>query len=162
MADAAESTVDVEVPAAPSKGRGRLIVVAAAALALLTGLGGAGWFFFLRPHGEPAPPPAHVEEEVRATLPLGSVVVNMKGEARRYLRASVSLGLPSANKLKEIEELKPQLLDLCIAVLSSTEAETLLSAKGREEVKEALVQRIRKEPGLKDVVRVYFTEFVVQ
>src|SRR5205809_707424 len=91
MADAAESTVDVEIPAAPSKGRGRLIVVVAAALALLTGLGGAGWFFFLRPHGAPAP--AHVEEEVRATLSLGSLVVNMKGEARRYLRAPVSLGL---------------------------------------------------------------------
>ena len=160
MADAVETAVAAEIPVAPSKGRGRLIVVVAAAFALLTGLGGAGWFFFLRPHGAPAP--AHVEEEVRATLPLGSLVVNMKGEARRYLRASVSLGLPSASKLKEVEELKPQLLDLCIAVLSSTEAETLLSAKGREEVKEALVQRIRKEPGLKDVVRVYFTEFVVQ
>ena len=96
---------------------------------------------------------------------MGQILASLKHdlrEARRYLRASVSLGLPSASKLKEIEELKPQLLDLCIAVLSSTEAETLLSAKGREEVKEALVQRIRKEPGLKDVVRVYFTEFVIQ
>src|SRR5712691_9489077 len=42
MADAVDTAVAAEIPAAPSKGRGRLIVVVAAALALLTGLGRAG------------------------------------------------------------------------------------------------------------------------
>src|SRR5262245_29112629 len=103
MSDAVETIETTEAPP-PVKRRGRLLPILAGVV-LLAALGGGGWYLF-RPRGE-APATTAVEEEVRGTFSLGSVVVNLKGEARRYLRVSVSLGLPSEKLVKVAEEARP-------------------------------------------------------
>jgi flagellar FliL protein len=156
-------------PAAPApSGKGKtLIVMAVAGLVLVAGLGGAAWFFvlpkFLHPPGpetaeaKPAP-----ELPVKATVPLGSVVVNVKGEGRRYLKVSVDVGVTDAKEAKEVEERKPQVLDLLITVLSSKDVSELTSGEGRAALKEELLAGMRDEVGLEHVSRVFFTEFVIQ
>jgi flagellar protein FliL len=148
-------------PAAPKRGRLKLVIVGVVAL---LGLGGAGWFlaprFLGRAHTAAEAKPAPVV--VKATVPLEPVVVNLTGETRRYVRIGVSLGVPAPKDVKEVEESKAQLLDLVIGVVASQAAERLVSAEGREEIKHHLLERIHEELKLEKVARVYFTEFVIQ
>jgi flagellar FliL protein len=157
-APAVEATPAPSAP--PRRSRLTLIVVGVVGLA---GLGAGGWF--LAPRFLHRPPPAEAKPApvaIKATVPLGAVVVNLLGENRRYARVALSLGVPAAKDVKEVEESKAQLLDLVIAVLSSRSAEKLTSEDGREEVKTELLERIHKELELERVARVYFTEFVIQ
>jgi flagellar basal body-associated protein FliL len=165
MSDDAQSLAPAaEAAPAPPAPRRRGLVKIAVALVVLGGLGAAGWIAvprFLKRSPAPAEAkPAPVS--VKATVPLGAVVVNLAGESRRYVRVGVSLGVSAVKDVKEVEEAKAQLLDAVIAVLASRNADTLVTEHGREEVKAELIERAHKELALESVVRVYFTEFVIQ
>jgi flagellar FliL protein len=148
--------------AAPPKKRGFLIGLVVGVVVL--GAAGAGAWFFVLPkyfgtaHAKAAPPPP----TVKATVPLGAVVTNLKGEARRYVRVGVSLGVEDAHESKEIEEHKSQLLDLLIGVFSSAELEELTSEEGKSELKDTILERIHEDLHMKKILKVYFTEFVIQ
>jgi flagellar basal body-associated protein FliL len=153
-------------PAAPHpKGNGRFILVAVVGLVLVGGLGAGGWLLYPRLFGKGPGAPAAVkhEEPVKATAPLGSVVVNIgRPDSRRYLKVGVELGLATAKDVKEMEETKARVLDLLITVLSTTPMETLSEGEKRGELKQALLERIHKDLGLTKVRQVYFTEFMIQ
>jgi flagellar basal body-associated protein FliL len=150
--------------AAPPPRKSPLLLYGAAGLLLLGALGAGGWFLYPRFFGaaKPGAAEAKVEVPIKATVPLGAVVVNLAGDPRRYLRVAVGLGVPGPTEAKEVEEMKPQLLDLLIGVLASADADALLSEEGRAELKAELLSRIREELRLESVRRVYFTEFVIQ
>jgi flagellar protein FliL len=152
---------DGEAPLPEPAGRGRLVILLVVGVLLLGGLGAGAWLFVPRLYGggEPAEPPVVM---VKATVPLGAVVVNLNGEDRRYLRVGVSLGVPDAKQVKEVEEHRSQLLDLVISVFSAAEVEELTSEEGKAEIKRALVERMHEELHLESIARVYFTEFVIQ
>ena len=154
---------DISVLNAPDGARKRsLLVPILVAIIVAGGLSGAGWFFvapkLLAAQAKAAP----AEPPVKVTVPLGPIVVNLPGEARRYLRVGVSLGVPAAADGKEIEEHKSQLLDLFISVFSAAAMDTLTSDDGKLGLKEELLKRMHDELQLKKVARVYFTEFVIQ
>lgn len=162
-----------EAPAAPAAGeesppakrKTPLLLYAAVGVVLLGLLGAGGWFLVPRflGAGKTGHAEAKPEEAVKATVPLGAVIVNIAGtEARRYLKVGVELGVPGPKDVKAVEEWKPQLLDLLITVLSATPLEALSTGEGRAELKRALLARIRNDLGLKKVSQVYFTEFVIQ
>lgn len=158
-----EPPPELVTPPEPPKKRSPLLLYGAVGLVVLAGLGAGGWFLVPRVSGaKPATPEAKVEEPIKATAPLGAVLVNLGGETRRYLRVAVHLGVSNPKDIKAIEEAKPQILDLIITVLSSAEVDTLASEDGRAELKEELLGRIREDLGLTKVGRVYFTEFVIQ
>ena len=154
--------VETEAPVRKKRG---LLLPLIIGVVVLAGLGAGAWFFVVprflgTAHAKPAPPPP--PPPVKVTIPLGAVVVNLNGEARRYLRVGVSLGLPAEKDAKEIEEHKSQLLDLLISVFSTAEIPTLTTEEGKAELKEALLERMHEELHLEKVIRVYFTEFVLQ
>jgi flagellar FliL protein len=153
----------VEAAAAAAPKRRGLLVLLVVGVVVLGALGAGAWFFLPRFLGTgQAKAAAPAEPVVKATVALGAVVVNLNGEARRYLRVGVSLGVPAPADAKEVEEHKSQLLDLLISVFSAAEVETLTSEEGKSELKDELLSRMREELHLKKVARVYFTEFVLQ
>lgn len=163
---AAEPPAADDAPSAPAPPLWQQPLIRWAAIGVI-GLGVLGtgaWLVLPRVlgRGEGRVAEATVEEPVKATVPLGAVVVNLHGEGRRYLRVGVSLGVTSPKETKEVEEAKAQLLDLLISVLSSAPEERLASEPARSELKKALLARVRDELGLKKVARIYFTEFVLQ
>jgi flagellar FliL protein len=134
-------------------------------LAVVLGLmGAAAWLFPPRFLGQrESAPHAGPETTVKATLPLGSVIVNIAGsEARRYVKVTIELGVANAKDIKEVGERKPQLLDLFVTILSTTTFETLDSGDGRKALKRELLAKIHDELDLKKVAAVYFTEFLIQ
>jgi flagellar FliL protein len=78
------------------------------------------------------------------------------------LKVSVDVGVTDVKAVKEVEEHKPQVLDLLITVLASKDVGELSSIEGRGELKEELLTGIRDGLGLEAVRRIYFTEFVIQ
>ena len=147
--------------AAPPKKRGLLVGIVIGAVALAA-LGGGAWFMLPKLTGtaQAKTPPA--ERPVKVTTPLGAVVVNVKGEGRKYLRVGISLGLSAPADAKHVEEHKPQLLDLLISVLSATDVDTLTSDEGKTKLKDELLEQMHTTLHLENVLRVYFTEFVIQ
>jgi len=134
-------------------------------LVLLALLGGGGWFFAARFRAPSTTAEAEAKREprVKATLSLGSVVVNIgPPETRRYLKVGVELGVPDAKDTKEVEEHKAQILDLLISVFATSSLEVLGSEEGRTGLKKTLIARIHEELELEKVTRVYFTEFMIQ
>jgi len=97
----------------------------------------------------------------RATVPMGSVVVNL-GETKNYVKVALELGVADVEDAKAVADAKARVLDLLITMLSTTPAETLGSGEGRTELKEELLAKIREELGQHKVSGVYFTEFVIQ
>lgn len=153
------------------KGTSKLLLGLIVGVVLLGGLGGAAWFLaprLLRSTGDhggtgtAASPAGEPKIEVKTTVPLGPVIVNLAGEERRYAKVAVDVGVPSEHDAKEVEEHKAQLRDLVISMISGLELEELISPEGREELKEELLSRIHDEIHLEKVGGVYFTEFVIQ
>jgi flagellar basal body-associated protein FliL len=159
-----ESTVDPSTSATaqpPSRMSRWLIVGVVFGLLGMAGIGAGAWFLLPRGGARVAKAVA-VEPEIKVTVPLGAVVVNLSGETRRYLRVGVSLGVPANSDARVIEEHKSQLLDLFIAVLSAAQPDSLTSPEGKAAMKDTLLSRIHEELHLSKVGRVYFTEFVIQ
>jgi flagellar protein FliL len=152
---------DAEVPVEAKKSS-RLVLAIVGAVAL-AGLGGGAWFVMPRLFAKAsAHAEAPAEIPVKAVAPVGPVVVNLAGEARRYVKVSVELGVAGPKDVKEIEEHRSRVLDLVITVLSEKDAATLTSSEGRAALKDELLDRIHEELGLERVARVYFTEFMIQ
>ena len=155
-----EPVEDPEVPVETSKRP--LPLLAIVGVVVLAVLGGGAWFLAPRLFNGGAHAQAPVEIPVKAVAAVGPVVVNLAGEARRYVKVSVELGVAGPKDVKEVEEHRSRVLDLIITVLSEKDAATLTSSQGRAELKEELLDRIHEELGLERVGRVYFTEFMIQ
>jgi flagellar FliL protein len=165
MSDGTIVTTDPAVlePAAEATGRksSRLVLLVIGVL-VLGGLGTGAWLLVPKFFGPHAQSSARVEVPVKATVPLGAVVVNLNGEARRYLRVGVSLGVADPKDGQVIEEHRAQLADLLISVLAATAVDVLTSDEGKTKLKQELLTRMREQLALDKVGRVYFTEFVIQ
>lgn len=161
MAPPAKREPEAEAtPAAPAKGKSKLIVIAAAAVVLLGGGGAGAWYFLLRPapvaakEDPAAKPPEHV-------VKVGTIVVNVAGsEGRRYLRATIEVG-GSAKAAAHIEHGKAPLVDAAISVLAGKDLALLLDVEKRGGLRDELRERLDKAAH-GGVTHVFLTEFVVQ
>jgi flagellar FliL protein len=153
---------EAEAPEAPPRRPLPRLALLAGALVLVLAGGGAGaWFFLHRPapggtpKAEAAQPPEHV-------VKLGTVVVNVAGtEGRRFLRATLELGL-GAKEAKRVEELRAPLVDAAIGVLGEKPLGSLLQPAEREGLRRELRARLNGAVGGRGVTHVFLTEFVVQ
>lgn len=101
--------------------------------------------------------------EVGLMFPLETFTVNLLSESgRRYLKCELNLEMGGKELSPELEEKKPVFRDIIIRILSSKSLEEISTAKGKEKLKEQIVNEINLR--LKDgkVKNVYFTDFVVQ
>jgi flagellar protein FliL len=104
-----------------------------------------------------------VSTEVGLMFPLETFTVNLLSESgRRYLKCEINLEMGGKELSPELEEKKPVFRDIIIRILSSKSLEEISTAKGKEKLKEQIVNELNLR--LKDgkVKNVYFTDFVVQ
>jgi flagellar FliL protein len=116
--------------------------------------------------GDSAGGEAHASEggtEVGLMFPLEPFTVNLLSESgRRYLKVEMNLEMEGEELSPELEEKKPIFRDIIIRQLSSKSLEEISTLKGKEALKEGIVNELNTR--LKDgkVKNVYFTDFVVQ
>ena len=95
--------------------------------------------------------------------PLQNFTVNLLSDSgRRFLKAQVNLELSGEELQTEIETKVPVVRDLVIRILTSKTLEEVSTAKGKDKLKEQLVDELnlRLQDGY--IQNIYFTEFVVQ
>jgi flagellar FliL protein len=101
--------------------------------------------------------------EVGLMYPLEGFTVNLLSESgRRFLKCEINLELEGEELSPELDTKKPVFRDIIIRILSSKSLEEISTIKGKEKLKEQIVNDLNTR--LKDgkVKNVYFTDFVVQ
>jgi flagellar FliL protein len=95
--------------------------------------------------------------------PLDKFTVNLLSEnGRRFLVAKVNLEEDSEELTAELDKKTPLIRDIIISILSSKTVEEITTPKGKEKLKEEIVNQINKYLEDGEIKRVYFTEFVIQ
>jgi flagellar FliL protein len=163
MADEDKAEGGAEGEAASSKkGKLKLIIAAIGFLAILGG--GAGWFFFMRGHGEeahadapPQKPPAFVE--------VPDMLVNLvgaPGERIQYLKVKLVLEVKEERQVEAIKPSLPRVTDLFQTYLRELRASDLNGSAGLFRLKEELTRRVNAALSPNQVNAVLFKEIVVQ
>ena len=103
------------------------------------------------------------KEEIGPVYNFDPIIVNLNEEgARRYLKVTLSLELSSPEVTREIELLKPRLLDCLITLLSSKSLKDIEGAKGKENLRKQIVAEINRHLNTGIVINAYFGEFIIQ
>lgn len=101
--------------------------------------------------------------EVGIMFPLELFTVNLLSESgRRYLKVEMNLELEGEELALELESKKPVLRDVIIRILSGKSLEEISTVKGKETLKEEIVNDLNQRVKDGKIKNVYFTDFVVQ
>ena len=96
-----------------------------------------------------------------ATLP--TVTVNLADAAGdRYLRVGMEVEVSTPDAVRELDAQAPKVRDAIIILLSGKTYAELSTADGKMLLKNEVAARLNQILGTPRVVRIYFTEFVVQ
>ncbi len=101
--------------------------------------------------------------EVKSVLHLEPFVVNLSApEERAYLRVGIDLGLKGEMQKDSGGEPTALVRDTLLGVLTTCSPQDLLTAEGKNKLRQELRQALQQRaPGL-GVEEVYFTEFLIQ
>jgi len=103
------------------------------------------------------------EMEVGPMFPLDTFTVNLLSDSgRRYLKVQMNLELDSEELAAELESKTAVVRDVVIRLLSSKTLEEISTAKGKDKLKEQIVNQLNLRLRDGNLRHVYFTEFVVQ
>jgi flagellar basal body-associated protein FliL len=91
------------------------------------------------------------------------VIVNLaETNAERYFKVNLVLEMDGEALGAEIEERKPQIMDLLINILSNKTLENISTTSGRNMLRQEMIDKINALLETGRLVNIYFTEFVVQ
>ena len=158
----------------PAKGGKKLVIIIAAVVVLLIVVGVVAFLTLGKKKAEDAEAGGEGGEAVEApageggegelpgaVVALEPFIVNlqMKGS---FLKAVVQLELGTPTAPKTLEAQIPKIRDAVIRILSSKKADEVLSADGKDKLRDDIKNSIHQLLGSEDVTGVYFTEFIVQ
>ena len=144
----------------------------------LIALAGIGAFVFL--NSQKAPVPMNARQKVQpksdaksdakelksveeVTCSLDPFIVNLMDEAgRRYLRVKMDLVLSSKSLEDEVKKKTPEIRDKIIMTLSGKRFNDVASTEGKIRLRNELKENINKLLMSGKVLKIYFTEFVIQ
>lgn len=177
-----------EVPAPKRKSKLKIIIIILVLIVVLIGGAVSFWWFQLREpvapvfsNGTTAQPAGALAEGAgvsagsasaaatdipRATVnlvALPTVMVNLSDAAGdRYLTVGMEVEVSSPEAIQEIQRQNAKIRDSIIILLSSKTYADLASAEGKMQLKNEVAARLNQILGTPRVVRIYFTQFVVQ
>ena len=95
--------------------------------------------------------------------PLDQFIVNLLSESgSRYLKTKVDLELSAETLTPEIDKKKPLIRDIVVSTLSSKTYEEVSTQKGKNRLKDEIVDRLNEVLADGHIKNIYFTDFVVQ
>ena len=149
----------------PVKNKGSLlkwIIIGIVALVIVAGIIG-GVLYFTKTSEVKKQPAEQQRPLVGSTWAMEAFIVNlMDNNGDRYLKAVVQLELSDAAAVPELEQLKPKLRDNVLDLLSAKSYKDLMEMGGKERLREEIAMRLNSFLTKGKVVKVYFTEFVIQ
>lgn len=172
MSKAPAKPADDGAPAVGGKSKKKLIIIILAAVLVLGG-GGVGALLLLKKPAahekEKEKEKEHKEEPAKAPifLPLEPFVVNLQSEnGDKYLQVQLTLQVSDDNESQLIKANIPQVKSRLLMLLSSKDAEEILTPEGKEQLVGEIIESMNVPFTAKGdpqkVSGVFFTSFVVQ
>ena len=97
------------------------------------------------------------------TVELDSFIVNLRDrEGKRYLKAKITMEVPSEALKEELSARMPQVRDVILLLLSAKSFAEISRLEGKMQLKEEVMMRVNQVLSSGRISHVYFTEFVVQ
>ncbi len=164
--DKKEETEGEEPVPEQKKGSSLKWIIIAVIAVLVLGGGGAGAYFFLfKSH-----PPAAEKKQAEAAKPVVAVfwpmdpfIVNLiDNEGERYLKVVMQLELSDQLALEELNLLKPKIRDSILDLLSAKTFKEMIDPIGKQRLRDEIALRANGFLTKGKIVKVYFTEFVIQ
>jgi len=163
MASEEKEAVAVEEPAKRKKPIVKIIIISIAVLAVVAGgvLGALYYFSGAGGTKKAAPPPPR--PVIGALWPLEPFIVNLlDNQGERYLKIIMELEVSSQLVVAELELLKPKLRDNVLDLLTAKTYGELMDMGGKQRLRDEVAVRINSYLTKGKIVKVYFTDFVVQ
>jgi len=170
-----ENTEEEEKPE-KSGGNNLILIIIVVLLVLLLIVGGVVAYLMLS--GDDEENPEAVKQEkvekkkshkkvddltVGPMYPLDKFTVNLLSQnGSRYLVAKIDLEQENPEMTPELDSKVSLIRDIIISILSSKTVEEISTPKGKEKLKEEIIDQINKYLEDGEVKRIYFTNFIIQ
>lgn len=142
----------------------KIIVIALAALVVIGAVTVGAIYFFSRSgsakkvEAPAVPPPAAV-----ALWSIEPFIVNLAdNQGERYLKVVMQMEVSDMTVSVEMDQLKPKLRDNILDLLTAKTYSELMDMGGKQRLRDEIVTRLNSFITKGKIVRVYFTEFVIQ
>ena len=108
--------------------------------------------------------PKNESKEVKAaaTYQLQPFIVNLQGEGKRYLKVTMDLALDSKETIQEVEDKMASIRDTIIMILTNKSFKDVCNLSGKAKLREEIKKGINNILESGKVIKVYFSEFVIQ
>jgi flagellar protein FliL len=152
----------------PEKKKGsalKWIIIAVIAVFVLGGAGAGAYFFLIKSHSpaaekktaESAKPPAAV------FWPMDPFIVNLiDNDGERFLKVVLQLELSDQSAVEELNLIKPKVRDSILDLLSAKTYKEMMDPIGKQRLRDEIALRANGYLTKGKIVKVYFTEFVIQ
>ena len=159
---------DAAKPAKAKKGKGKLFAILGVVVLVLAGGGGTAFWMMRAPAeaAEAEPAEAHVDLAHAGIIKFEPFIVNLADPgAKRFLRVSIAIIVPSEDVAKEIEHgevLRMQLRSEILDLLTTQTSEQIVTPDGKAALKKAILEKAHHTFAPHEAHDVIFSDFVVQ
>jgi flagellar protein FliL len=143
----------------------KLIIIIVVVVALLGGGGAAAYFIFFKAKSQTADKKQEAKPLIAVFLPMDPFIVNLiDNEGERYLKVVMQLELSDQLMLEDVKKINPKIRDAILELLAAKTYKEMIDPLGKQKLRDEIAMRtnllINSPKG--KVVKVYFTEFVIQ
>lgn len=143
----------------------KLIIIIAVIVVLLAGGGAAAYFFYFKAKAATAEknPVAQEKPQMSVFWPMEPFIVNLvDNEGERYLKVVMQFELSDKMMAEEMKLMSPKLRDGILDLLTSKTYKEMIDPLGKQRLRDEIAMRINMTVKSGKVLKVYFTEFVIQ
>jgi flagellar FliL protein len=163
---AAEGADAAAKPAKATKGKGKLFAILGVVVLVLAGGGGTAFWMTRTPAEAAEAEHAEVDLAHAGIIKFEPFIVNLADPgAKRFLRVSIGIIVPSEEVAKEIEHgevLRMQLRSEIIDLLTTQTSEHVVTPEGKTALKKEILERAHHTLAPHAAHDVIFSDFVVQ
>jgi len=152
----------------PKKKKGsvwKILIIFVIVLVVLGGAGVGAYYFVFKPAQHAGEKKAGEQKKPQVAIfwPMDPFIVNLiDNDADRYLKVVLQLELSDQLLLEELKLLKPKLRDSILDLLSSKTYKEMMDPLGKQRLRDDIALRVNAYLTEGKILKVYFTEFVIQ
>jgi flagellar protein FliL len=143
----------------------KLIIIIMLVLIVLGGAAAAAYLFLFKPKPQlvEKKPAEQVKQQVVIFYSLEPYIVNLlDNEGERYAKIVMQLELSDQSVADELNIIKPKLRDSILDLLSAKTYKEMMDPIGKQRLRDEIILRANSYVTKGKVIKVYFTEFVIQ
>jgi len=163
--DGEENEKEGQTPPEKKGSKITLIIIIVVVLLLLAGGGAAAYFLLFKDKSVAGEKKSAGKDNplVIVMFPMDPFIVNLiDNEGERYLKIVLQLELSDQKMVEEIKLLNPKIRDMILDLLSSKTYKEMMDPLGKQRLRDEISMRINVNATKGKVLKVYFTEFVIQ